>query len=44
MVVRTGVTKDGRVAVLEPLTDRSPVIVNPPPGLRDGTLDRVRGD
>ncbi|MBS1150890.1 MAG: putative efflux rane fusion protein, partial [Myxococcaceae bacterium] len=37
MVVRTGVQKDGRVAVLEPLTDKDKVILNPPPGLRDGS-------
>ena len=36
MVVRTGVTKDGRVAVLEKLTDGDRVIVKPPPTLRDG--------
>ena len=36
MVVRTGVEKDGRVAVLEPLTAGEKVIVKPPPGLRDG--------
>jgi len=37
MVVRTGVTQDGRVAVLEPLENGTKVIVNPPPGLRDGS-------
>jgi membrane fusion protein, multidrug efflux system len=37
LVVRTGVKKAGRVAVLEPLTDKDKVIVNPPPGLRDGS-------
>ena len=37
MVVRTGVTKDGRVAVLEPLGQGEQVIVKPPPGLRDGS-------
>lgn len=36
MVVRTGVQKDGRVAVLEPLPQGEKVIVKPPPGLRDG--------
>ena len=36
MVVRTGVEKDGRVAVLEPLQAGAKVIVKPPPGLRDG--------
>ncbi len=38
MVVRTGETKDDRVAVLEPLEDGTQVIVQPPPGLRDGSL------
>lgn len=38
LVVKTGVKKDGRVAVLEPLTKEDKVIVNPPPGLRDGSL------
>ncbi len=37
MVVRTGVEKDGRVAVLEPLEAGTKVIVDVPPGLRDGT-------
>jgi RND family efflux transporter MFP subunit len=37
MVVRTGVQKDGRIAVLEPLPPGEKVIVKPPPGLRDGT-------
>jgi hypothetical protein len=37
MVVRTGVEKDGRVAVLEPIQAGEKVIVKPPPGLRDGT-------
>ncbi len=37
MVVQTGVTKDGRVAVLEPLQKGESVVVNPPPGLRDGS-------
>ncbi len=36
MVVRTGVAKDGRVAVLEQLTDKDKVILNPPAALRDG--------
>lgn len=36
VVVRTGVKKDGRVAVLETLTDKDRVIRNPPPGLHDG--------
>ncbi len=37
LVVRTGVEKDGRVAVLEPLANGERVIVKPPPGLRDGS-------
>ncbi len=37
MVVRTGVVKDGRIAVLEPLAAGTKVIVKPPPGLRDGS-------
>ena len=36
MIVRTGVTKDGRIAVFEPLTSADLVIVSPPPGLQDG--------
>ncbi|MFO0727787.1 MAG: efflux RND transporter periplasmic adaptor subunit [Myxococcota bacterium] len=37
MVVQTGVEKDGRIAVLEPLAPGEKVILKPPPGLRDGT-------
>jgi membrane fusion protein (multidrug efflux system) len=37
MIVRTGVTRDGRIAIFEPLTAGQPVIVKPPPGLRDGS-------
>jgi membrane fusion protein, multidrug efflux system len=36
LVVRTGVKKDGRVAVLETLDSKTQVIRHPPPGLRDG--------
>jgi RND family efflux transporter MFP subunit len=36
VVVQTGVEKDGRIAVLEPLTQGDKVILSPPPGLRDG--------
>ncbi|MBX5481071.1 MAG: efflux RND transporter periplasmic adaptor subunit [Myxococcaceae bacterium] len=36
MVVRTGVKKDGRIAVLETLQNGDQVVVAPPPGLRDG--------
>jgi len=36
LVVRTGVTREGRIALLEPLDAQSKVIVKPPPGLRDG--------
>ncbi len=38
MVVRTGVTKAGLMAVLEPLKVGEKVIVSPPPGLHDGSL------
>jgi membrane fusion protein (multidrug efflux system) len=37
MIVRTGVTRDGRIAIFEPLTAGQSVIVKPPPGLRDGS-------
>jgi membrane fusion protein, multidrug efflux system len=37
MVVRTGVQKDGRIAVLEPLAAGDKVILKPPPGLQDGS-------
>jgi membrane fusion protein (multidrug efflux system) len=37
LVVRTGVRKDGRIAVHEPLRNEDRVIVKPPPGLRDGS-------
>lgn len=37
LVARTGVTKDGRVALLEPLGPNERVIVNPPAGLQDGS-------
>ncbi len=37
MVVRTGLKKDGRIAVLEALGEADRVIRNPPAGLRDGT-------
>jgi membrane fusion protein, multidrug efflux system len=36
LVVQTGATKDGRVAVLEPLDASTRVIRHPPAGLRDG--------
>ncbi|MBM4779215.1 MAG: efflux RND transporter periplasmic adaptor subunit [Archangiaceae bacterium] len=36
-VVRTGLTKDGRIAVFEPLAADTQVIVRPPPGLADGS-------
>jgi membrane fusion protein, multidrug efflux system len=36
MVVRTGVTKDGRIALLEDLKPGTQVIVSPLQGLRDG--------
>ncbi len=37
LVVRTGVAEGGRIAVHEALANGEPVIVSPPPGLRDGT-------
>ncbi len=37
VVVQTGVEKDGRIAVLEPLAAGEKVILMPPPGLRDGS-------
>jgi membrane fusion protein (multidrug efflux system) len=37
MVVRTGATRQGRVAVLEPLAAGEQVILKPPPGLHDGS-------
>ena len=37
MVVRIGVEKDGRIAVMDALPSGEKVIVKPPPGLRDGT-------
>jgi membrane fusion protein, multidrug efflux system len=36
MVVRVGVEKDGRIAVLDTFPSGEKVIVKPPPGLRDG--------
>jgi membrane fusion protein, multidrug efflux system len=36
LVVRTGVEKDGRIAVLEALPTGQKVVVKPPPQLRDG--------
>ena len=40
VVVQTGVEKDGRIAVLEPLAEGEKVILTPPPGLRDGSSIR----
>jgi len=37
VVVQTGVEKDGRISVLEPLAAGEKVILSPPPGLRDGS-------
>jgi membrane fusion protein, multidrug efflux system len=37
LVVRTGVTKEGRIAVLEPLPAGDKVILKPPTGLQDGS-------
>lgn len=36
MVVKTGASREGRVAVQEALTIQDRVIIQPPPGLRDG--------
>jgi len=36
LVVKTGIARDGRIAVMEPLGPSDRVIVQPPPGLRDG--------
>jgi len=41
LVVRTGVEKDGRIAVMEPLQSGQKVVVKPPPGLRDGAAIQV---
>ena len=41
MVVRIGVSHDGRTAVLDELADKAAVIRHPPPSLRDGTKVRV---
>ena len=37
LVVKTGLTKDGRIAVIEPLAADAKVVVRPPPGLSDGS-------
>jgi membrane fusion protein (multidrug efflux system) len=37
MVVQTGVEKNGRVSVMEPLSQGEKVIVSPPAGLQDGS-------
>lgn len=37
VVVQTGVEKEGRIAVLEPIPAGEKVILSPPPGLRDGS-------
>jgi membrane fusion protein (multidrug efflux system) len=41
VVVRTGVTLDGRITVMEPLQPGEKVIIKPPPGLRDGSSIQV---
>ncbi|MDX2014372.1 MAG: efflux RND transporter periplasmic adaptor subunit [Myxococcaceae bacterium] len=38
LVVKTGLTKDGRIAVIEPLAADARVVVRPPPGLSDGAV------
>jgi len=37
MVVRTGVTRDQRIALLEELTPETLVVLNPPAALHDGS-------
>jgi membrane fusion protein (multidrug efflux system) len=37
VVVRTGITRDGRTSIFEPLAPGEKVIIKPPPGLRDGS-------
>ncbi len=44
VVVRTGETKDGRVAVLDALKSGERVIVNPPPTVFDGSAISEGGD
>ncbi len=43
MIVRTGVTKDGRIAVYETFKPEDLAIVNPPAGLFDGATIQVKG-
>jgi membrane fusion protein (multidrug efflux system) len=42
MVVQTGLEKDGRIAVNEPLAANLKVVVKPPPGLSDGATIAVK--
>jgi membrane fusion protein (multidrug efflux system) len=42
MVVRTGASRDGRTAIMEPLNGDEKVIVKPAPTLRDGTAIEVK--
>jgi membrane fusion protein, multidrug efflux system len=42
MVVKTGLEKDGRIAVIEPLAANLKVVVKPPPGLSDGSTIAVK--
>jgi membrane fusion protein (multidrug efflux system) len=37
LVVKTGLVRDGRIAVLEPLSTDTQVVIKPPPGLSDGS-------
>lgn len=37
LVVKTGLVKDGRIAVFEPLAEDQKVVIKPPPGLSDGS-------
>jgi membrane fusion protein (multidrug efflux system) len=42
LVVKTGLTREGRVAVFEPLSAGTRVVVRPPPGLSDGSAISVQ--
>jgi len=43
-VVRTGITRDGRIAVLESLTPGERVVLSPPATLRDGAALELEPD
>jgi hypothetical protein len=42
LVVKTGLTRDGRIAVIEPLAADARVVLRPPPGLSDGSAITVQ--